>query len=48
MALVLLMEKSAVSAEEKKPDKRTKISNITIWLAMAYVSSNNRQHNGPE
>jgi hypothetical protein len=38
MALVLLMENSAVSDEEKKPDKKTKISNITSWLVMEYAA----------
>ena len=48
MALVLLMEKSAVSDAEKNPDKRTKISNITIWLVMAYIPSGYKHGNGPK
>jgi len=38
MALVLLMEKSAVSADEKKPDRTINSNRVKTWSVMMAVS----------
>jgi len=38
MALVLLMEKSAVSAEEKNPDKTINSNRVNTWSVMMLAS----------
>jgi len=38
MALVLLMEKSAVSADEKKPDRMIKNNRVNTWSVMMAAS----------
>ena len=36
-AFVLLMENKAVSADEKKPDNNSKITNNTTWFIIVYI-----------
>jgi hypothetical protein len=38
MALVLLMVKSAVSADEKKPDRMTNSNKVNTWSVMMAAS----------